>query len=234
MILDNINKIRYRIRSAAERRGLDPEGIGIVAVIKYAEPAQIRELVEIGLIGSVGESRVQQALAHRKELGPLAGRVQWRMIGHLQTNKAGQAMELFDSVDSLDNLRLAQALDRRAAELGRRSKTLVQVKLTEKETQSGVRPEHLEEFLAALSRHAHLEVGGLMAIAPMLESVEDVRPYFRSMKQIFDRFFAGREEAQLSMGMSRDFELAVEEGATLVRIGTSLFNVQQQPRKGGH
>ena len=224
MILDNLKKIRYRISSAAKRSGRDPELVGLVVVTKYATPQQIREAIATGLVSEVGESRIQAVQARKLELGGPAAQVRWRLIGHLQTNKAAKAVELFDAVDSLDAPRTAQALEKALAALGRRLPVLVQVKLSESETQSGVRPEELPALLEALPAYPHLELRGLMAIAPLEDSPENARPHFRRMRQLFDRFFADREDAQLSMGMSGDFEVAVEEGATLVRVGSAVFS----------
>lgn len=194
-----------------------------MVVTKYATPQQIREVIASGLVSEIGESRVQTAEAKRSELGELAGQVQWRLIGHLQTNKARKAAQVFDAVDSVDSLHVAQALEKALAPVGKTLPVLVQVKLTERETQGGVDPEALEGLLQGLQTYPHLEVRGLMTIAPQASSPEDVRPHFRRMRGWFDRFFASRPAAQLSMGMSSDYEVAVEEGATMVRCGSVVF-----------
>ena len=190
---------------------------------KYATTEQIREVIASGLVAELGESRVQAAEAKKLELGDLSGRVRWRLIGHLQTNKAKKASELFDTVDSLDSLRVAEALERALAGTDRRLPVLVQVKLSERDTQGGVAPEALEGLLQEFRAHPHLEVRGLMAIAPQAGDPEEIRPHFRRMRELFDGFFADRPGAQLSMGMSGDYEVAVEEGATLVRLGSVVF-----------
>ena len=146
------------------------------------------------------------------------------MIGHLQTNKAKKALEVFDAIDSLDSLNLAETLERLLAGGGRKIPILIQVKLSEKETRSGAAPEEVAALIESLKAFGHLEARGLMGIAPDLEPVEAVRPHFRMMRRLFERNFSGLSGAQLSMGMSRDFEIAVEEGATHVRIGTSIFS----------
>jgi PLP dependent protein len=194
-----------------------------VVVTKYATTEQTREAIASGMVLEIGESRIQDAESKRAELGESAQRVRWRLIGHLQTNKARKAAELFDAVDSVDSLRVAQALEKAVAPAGKSLPVLVQVKLTDRDTQGGVAPEALEGFLQELKAYPHLEVRGLMAIAPQTDSPEGVRPHFRRMRGIFDRFFADRPEAQLSMGMSGDYEVAVEEGATLVRLGSVVF-----------
>lgn len=152
LILDNLNKIRYRLRAAAQRAGRDPDRVGFVVVTKYATPEQVREVIASGLAAELGESRVQAAEAKKRELGDLAQRVRWRLIGHLQTNKARKAAELFDAVDSVDSLRVAQALEQALAELAKKLPVLVQVKLTGRETQSGVPPEDLSALLEGLQR----------------------------------------------------------------------------------
>ncbi len=223
MILDNINKIRYRVRAAAQRSGRNPNDVSVIAVTKYAELASVRELLESGLVGEIAESRVQDAASRREALQAAAGKVRWRLIGHLQTNKAKKAVQVFDAIDSLDSLKLAEALERALPE-GKILPVLVQVKITERETQSGVSPDALPALLKGLEALPRLEARGLMAIAPNLEPVEKTRPFFRSVKALFDRFFSAVPGAQLSMGMSRDFEVAVEEGATHVRVGSAIFS----------
>ena len=228
MILDNLNQIRYRIRAAAAKAGRDPGQVTLVAVTKYAKVPEIRDLIATGLVSELGESRVQDAFAKREALGAEAGKVHWRFIGHLQTNKAKKALELFDAIDSLDSERLAEALEKGLAPEARRLPVLVQVKLSGRAAQFGVAPEDLEAALAKFAAHPRLEVKGLMAIAPELEDLEARRPHFQRMRRLFERFFADKPGAQLSMGMSQDFEIAVEEGATMVRIGSDIFVPQHQ------
>jgi pyridoxal phosphate enzyme (YggS family) len=194
-----------------------------VAVTKYASLDGIRELLTLGENLDIAENKVREASAKIEALEPLARKARWHMIGHLQTNKAARAVEVFDTLDSLDSLRLAEALERVLSIEGRHFPALVQVKLTSRETQSGVPVESVGEMIEALENFPHIKVRGLMAIAPELKSVEALRPHFRRMREIFDRFFSGQPTAELSMGMSRDFEIAVEEGATHVRIGSMLF-----------
>lgn len=224
LILDNLNKIRYCLRAAAQRSGRDPEQVRLVAVTKYASLEQTREVIDSGLIQEIGESRIQDAQAKKQALGELAGRVRWRLIGHLQSNKARKAVEIFDTVDALDSLHTAEALERALAATGKLMPVLIQVKLSSSERQSGISPEDLEALLPGLKAYPHLKAEGLMAIAPQVPSPEEARPHFRRMRELFDRFFSGRPEAQLSMGMSGDYEVAVEEGATLVRLGSVVFS----------
>lgn len=223
VILDNIEKIQYRIASAAKKAGRDPAEISIVIVTKYAPLDRIREVLDSGLVHEVGENRVQDAAAKIEALGDKAKKVRWRLIGHLQTNKARLAAQTFDAVDSVDSLKVAAALDAACAAQKKILPVLVQVKLTEKATQAGAALKDLPELLEGLKAFSNLHIQGLMAIAPDLEPVELVRPHFKRMRQEFDRFFARSPKAQLSMGMSRDFEIAVEEGATHLRLGSAVF-----------
>lgn len=233
MILENLKDIRRRMDAAARRRGRDPRGVELVAVTKYAAVEPLRELLRSGALSFVGENKVQDALKRREALGADARRARWRFIGHLQTNKARHALEAFDSVDTVDSLRLAEALSGRLPP-GRVLPVLVQVKLAERETQSGVAPEDLPGMLDALRRFPNLAVSGLMAIAPMLEPVERVRSHFRGMRELFERHFLSERppvpEPRLSLGMSGDFEIAIEEGANLVRVGSALFAAGDEER----
>ena len=239
-VLDNLSRIIARIHAAAERVQRDASTVEIVAVTKNAEVEQIQTLLTSGKISALGESKVQDAEKRREKLEILPGYKSgavWRMIGHLQTNKAQKALEFFDSVDALESLELARALDRRLDQMGRTLPVLVQVKLTDREAQSGVAPEHLEEFLSGLKVFRRLQVRGLMAIAPMLEPAEKIRPYFRRVRELADRFMPewmdGGTQKIVSMGMSRDFEVAVEEGATMVRLGTALFARNEDSQRRG-
>jgi PLP dependent protein len=229
VLIDNLEKIRYRVRTAAEKAGRKADDIRIVAVTKYAPLDAVRELLTQGLAAEVGENRVQDAERKKAELGALAGRVRWRLIGHLQTNKAKKAVATFDAVDSVDSEKVAAALHQALPE-GRILPVLLQVKLTDKESQSGVSPAGLPGLLESLKRYPRLKAEGLMGIAPDVEPVEAARPSFRALRELRDRLMPG---GLLSMGMSRDFEVAVEEGADLVRIGTQIFSQPSPASRGG-
>lgn len=224
VILDNIKKIRYRLDSATARAGRDPKSVILVVVTKYAPIESVRQVCESGLVREIAENRVQDAGKKMEQLGEAAGKVRWRMIGHLQSNKAGKAVEIFDSVDSVDSLKLAAALDAAAGKRGKKLPILLQVKLSAKETQSGAAPEEIGALLQAARKLRNLDVRGLMAVAPQVAVPNEARPAFRRMKSLFDEFFKDQPEAQLSMGMSEDFEVAVEEGATMVRLGRIVFS----------
>jgi pyridoxal phosphate enzyme (YggS family) len=221
VLIDNLNQIRYRVNAAALRVGRNPDAVRLVAVTKYAALADVRAVLETGSIAEVGENRVQDAEKKKLALGELAGKVRWRLIGHLQTNKAKKAVSVFDAVDSIDSEKVAAALDAALAGSDRTLPVMVQVKLTEKETQSGIAPGELGALLDALKKYERLKVEGLMGIAPDAEPVEAVRPSFRALRELRDRYLPA---GLLSMGMSRDFEIAVEEGADLIRIGSQIFS----------
>lgn len=220
MFIDNLEKIRYRMHAAASRANRDGRALTMVAVTKYAPLTDVREALTSGLVTEVGENRVQDAEKKKLELGDLAGKVRWRLIGHLQTNKAKKAARTFDAVDSVDSARLAEALDAAMAGSGRKLPVMIQVKLTDRETQSGVAPAELPALIEEVRKRPNLELQGLMGIAPDVEPLEEVRPSFRLLRELRDAHLPG---GKLSMGMSRDFEIAIEEGADMVRIGTQIF-----------
>lgn len=217
--------------AAAIRAGRSPSAVDLLVVTKYAPIEAVREVLASGLVRQAAENRVQDAARRKSELGPLADTASWRMIGHLQTNKAKQALECFDAIDSIDSVRLAETLDRKLADAGKTLPALVQVKLTDKDSQSGVAPGELEPLLKQLERFPRLKIEGLMGIAPDLEPAEAVRPHFKRLKKLFDERFAGRPGARLSMGMSRDFEVAIEEGSTMVRVGSAIFQSVSQKQQ---
>lgn len=225
-LLDNLTGVMGRIEAAAHRAGRDPSRVELVAVTKTAGTEAIGELAGSGRIRHLGESRVQDGQAKRRALEGRLPPLTWRMIGHLQRNKARAALETFDTIDSLDSIALAETLHKQLAETGRTLPVLVQVKLTERETQGGISPQAVEEFLEKLKAFDRLSPGGLMAIAPTADPVEAVRPHFRRMRELFERSFPGG--GILSMGMSGDFEIAVEEGASMVRVGSVLFDRMQR------
>jgi len=217
VFIDNLEKIRYRMTAAAARTNRDGMLIGLVVVTKYAALEDVRAALTSGLVQEVGENRVQDAEKKRKELGELAGKVRWRLIGHLQTNKAKKAVEVFDAVDSVDSGKVATALNAAWNKKGKLP-VLIQVKLTDRETQAGCTPAELPGLIEAVRKLPNLELNGLMGIAP--QGPEAARPAFRKLKEMRDKHLPS---GKLSMGMSQDFEIAIEEGADLVRIGTQIF-----------
>jgi hypothetical protein len=212
-----LRAVQQRIEAAAERAKRDPAGVTLIGVTKTVAAPRVREAVQAGL-GHVGENRVQEAASKKEPLGDLAG-VTWHLIGHLQSNKAARAVELFDCIHSVDRSDLARRLDRAAASRPQPLPVLVQVDLGHEPTKHGVDEEALDDLVAEVRSLAGLSLRGLMTIPPEVADPEDARPYFRRLRSLRDRLGL----AELSMGMTGDFEVAVEEGATLVRVGRALF-----------
>ncbi len=224
-IFENIRDIYLRVSRAAMKADRDPSGIEVVAVTKTVPPDLVREAVESGL-RLLGENRVQEAKAKIplvEERTP-DSRLSWHLIGHLQKNKARDAVRLFDLIHSVDSGELAGELDRQAEKIGKIQRVLVQVKLSGEISKSGVAPEALLPLLTITRTMTHLCVEGLMTIPPLFEDAAAARPYFSQLRMLRDRTeAAGFVLPVLSMGMSHDFEAAIEEGATMVRIGTAIF-----------
>ena len=222
-IRDNWELLRGRIERAAERSGRAASAIEVVAVSKTRSAGEIEAAYACGL-RLVGENRIQEAAAkHPQVAAPLA----WHFVGQLQTNKAGRAVELFDLVQSVDSARLAEALSRRAGQAGRTIEVLLQVNTAGSLGQAGVVPDQLVDLVAALAPLPHLQIRGLMTIAAHSEDEATVRGCFRTLRQLGEKVaeceFASVSMDYLSMGMSGDFELAIAEGANLLRLGTAIF-----------
>jgi pyridoxal phosphate enzyme (YggS family) len=231
-VADNLAAIRERIAAAARRAGRSPDEIALMAVTKTFPPQVIRAAYDAGQ-RLFGENRVQEFAAKCPELRGLAD-ARWHMVGHLQSNKASKAAEIFDAMDSVDSVHLAEKLNAAARKLDRRLGVLVELNLGGESQKSGVAPESPEfgALLDAAARLEHLEFRGLMTIPPFTGDPEGARPYFRRLREIRDHI-AGRNLLRvgldvLSMGMSHDFEVAIEEGSTCVRLGTAIFG--ERPR----
>ena len=195
----------------------------LIAVSKTMSAETVREAVAAGL-RMFGENRVQEA---REKIAACPGLAAWHLIGHLQTNKARLAVELFDCIHSLDSLKLAEELQRHAQSLGKRMRCLVQVNIGDETQKSGAAAVALRDLLGQARAFPNLQLDGLMAIPPFLDDPEAVRPYFRRLRELRDALAGdGLSGADLSMGMTGDFEVAIEEGATLVRIGTAIFGAR--------
>ncbi|NLW08076.1 MAG: YggS family pyridoxal phosphate-dependent enzyme [Clostridia bacterium] len=219
----NVAMVCDRIAAAARRSGRQPEDGTLVAVTKTISPDVIREAVAAG-IKELGENRVQELL--RKQ--PFITGVNWHLIGHLQRNKVRQVWDKVTMIHSVDSLRLAQELDKRAGQAGARVNILIEVNVAGEETKFGVAPEALIPLCKELTGYKALNVCGLMTVAPLATDAEEVRPVFRRLAELRREVEALRlpgmgELPYLSMGMSADFEVAIEEGANLVRIGTTIF-----------
>ena len=226
-VSDNVAEVRERIASAARRVTRPVGDIALMAVTKTHPPALIRQAYAAGL-RMFGENRVQEFAGKADALADLAD-AEWHMIGHLQTNKAGKAVELFEAVDSVDSVKLAEKLDASARALGKRVSVLVEINVGGETAKSGVAPDsdELEELLLAAPRFEALEFRGLMTVPPFADDPELARPYFRRLRELRDAIAARRlqdvDMRALSMGMSHDFEVAIQEGSTCVRVGTAIF-----------
>jgi pyridoxal phosphate enzyme (YggS family) len=226
-IAENIAVVREQIAVAARRAGRTAEDIALMAVTKTHPPERIREAFTAGL-RLFGENRVQEFAAKASALADLVG-AEWHMIGHLQTNKAGKAIELFTAVDSVDSVKLAEKLDAAARGLRKKLSVLIEVNVGGESAKSGVAPDsrEMEDLLLAAPRLKALEFRGLMTVPPFIEDPEKARPYFRKLRELRDtvaaRTFPAIRMDVLSMGMSHDFEVAIEEGSTCVRVGTAIF-----------
>lgn len=221
-----VERVRQVIEAAAVRAGRPVEDVTLVAVSKTVGPEQVREAAEIG-ITHFGENRVQEAEAKLEILaGQLPVAVQWHLIGHLQSNKARKAARLFSLIESVDTLDLAVTLHRIAEESARRIPVLLEVNVSGEASKFGFVPDALADVFPKILELRSLEVRGLMTVAPAVATAEDARPYFRGLRALRDRLNAANPRAELrdlSMGMSGDFPVAIEEGATLVRIGRAVF-----------
>jgi|SRR5271165_775526 len=232
-IPQNVAAVRERIATAAQRAGRVPEEIALMAVSKTQPPGRVREAHDAG-IRLFGENRVQEFAGKVDALRDLRD-AEWRLIGHLQSNKAAKAVQLFRAVDSVDSLKLAQKLDGAASVLGRKLAILIEVNVGGEAAKSGTAPDSpaLEELLVAAPRLEWLSFRGLMTVPPFTDDPEDARLYFRKLRELRDAI-AGRKLPavamdELSMGMSHDFEVAIEEGSTCVRVGTAIFGARTKP-----
>jgi pyridoxal phosphate enzyme (YggS family) len=220
VVRENLLRVMERIERAAQRAGRNPKEIKLVAVSKTVETDRIREAIDAGAC-IFGENYVQEAQAKIEALGR---RVAWHFIGHLQSNKAKFAIRLFDMVHSVDSLSLAEELNRRAETAGQTLGVLIEVKLSEEATKFGTEEEGVFRLAGRIKDLSHLSLKGLMTMPPFFDSPEMSRPYFVRLRLLKDRMMgSGLPVADLSMGMSADFEIAIEEGATYVRIGTAIF-----------
>jgi pyridoxal phosphate enzyme (YggS family) len=225
ILLENIKNIYRKISSAAIRSGRNPFDVELVAVTKTVSLERIKEAVSLGL-RIFGENRVQEAQKKIAECGVQCAdcNIEWHMIGHLQKNKAKTAVHLFELIHSLDSIGLAKELNRHAEKAGKVQRVLTEVKLSEEGTKYGVAGEDLMEFIDAVSRMKNLKLEGLMTMPPFFEDPEMARPYFRKLRELRDKAEKkGYKLPALSMGMTNDFEIAILEGATMVRIGTGIF-----------
>jgi hypothetical protein len=226
----NLDALRARIRAACDRAGRDAASVVLVAVSKGHPPEVVQEAARLG-VTLFGESRVQEA---RSKIPECPGRLRWHMIGHLQSNKCREAVHLFEMVESVDSLALARELDHRADQAGRRLPVLLEVNVAGESSKFGYRPESLLAELDQLNGLPHLEIHGLMTVAPWTPEPEKVRPVFRRLRDLKAQCDQqlGAPLPHLSMGMTGDFEVAIEQGATIIRIGTALFGPRPAAKAG--
>ena len=225
----NIIRIRQEIAEAALRRGRNPDTIRLMAVTKTVDDDRIREALAAG-IRLIGENYVQEA---QRKIPLLGEGLEWHMIGHLQTNKSKYAVHLFHMIQSVDRIELARELDKRCAAAGLVMPVLIEVNTGDEASKSGVAPEGTLDLVEAVAACGNLRIRGLMTMPPWFPDPEEARPFFRTLRElrnrILDRAIPGVDMTELSMGMSDDFTVAVEEGATIVRIGRAIFG--QRPPK---
>jgi len=229
-IAENIAEVREQIADAGRRVGRDPQEIKLMAVSKTFAPERVREAYHAGL-RVFGESRVQEFAGKVEALSDLED-AEWHMIGHLQTNKAAKAIELFAAFDSVDSLRLAERLNSLAGQAGKKISALIEINVGGEAAKSGMSAETagLEQILRAAPQLLHLEFRGLMTVPPFTEDPQLARPYFRRLRELREeirsRGLPKLNLKELSMGMSHDFEVAIEEGSTCVRVGTAIFGTR--------
>ena len=222
-ILANLNRVQERVAAAARRAGRSPEEIRLVAVSKTVGAELVREAMAAG-VKILGENYVQEA---QKKIEAIGHGIAWHFIGHLQTNKAKVAARLFDLIHSVDSLSLAEELDKAAKKQGRILPVLLQISLSEETTKFGAKEREIFRMAESLATMEGIRVEGLMTMPPYFEDPEAARPYFGALRELSERLARQKIPRilmkELSMGMSNDFEVAIEEGATLVRVGTAIF-----------
>lgn len=223
MVSENLKRVRERIRYAAEKVGRNDRDITLVCVTKTANLAQIEEALAAG-VTDIGESHIKDAV---EKFRAIEYRARWHMVGHLQTNKVKDAVRIFDLIHSVDSFKLAAEISRRSAAMRALKKILIEVKTSEEATKSGVLPEHTLPLAERISELPAVKLIGLMTMAPFSDNPEDSRPYFQRLRKlamvISDKRIRNIGMDYLSMGMTQDFEVAIEEGANILRIGRAIF-----------
>lgn len=222
-IKDNLERLRRKIEEVALKSKRDPQEIELVAVTKTATIEQVREAIQWG-IKIIGENKVQEA---QKKFRQIDLPIEWHMVGHLQTNKVKYAVEIFSLIHSVDSIKLALEIDKRSRQFNKFTDILVEVNVSGEASKYGIKPEEVESFLREISLLSAIRVRGLMTIAPIVKNKEEVRPYFRKLRELSNQIkswsIKNIEMKYLSMGMTNDFEIAIEEGANLLRIGRAIF-----------
>jgi hypothetical protein len=228
-LAENLDSIQQRIRVACDRAGRVTESVTLLAVTKGQPPDVVNEAGKLGL-AFFGENKIQEAKA---KIPLCAGKLRWHFIGHLQTNKCREAVEFFEMIQSVDSLHLAQELSRRADQAGKTMPILLEVNLAGEASKFGYRPDTVLTELNEINTLPRLEIHGLMTVPPWTANAENVRLVFRQLRELKERCeqILGAPLPHLSMGMTGDFEVAIEEGATIVRIGTALFGPRKSVKK---
>jgi pyridoxal phosphate enzyme (YggS family) len=226
-LAENLDSIQQRIRAACERAGRDPSSVTLLGVTKGQPPEAVIEAAQLGL-SVFGENKIQEAKA---KIPLCPGKARWHFIGHLQTNKCRDAVGLFEMIESVDSLYLAAEISKRAEQASKTVPILLEVNLAGEASKFGYRSDKLEAELTQLNALPRLEIHGLMTVPPWSPNAENVRPMFRQLRELKERaeHMLGAPLPHLSMGMSGDFEVAIEEGATIVRVGTALFGPRKNP-----
>lgn len=230
MIKNNLQKVKERISAVCSNAGRDHDSITIVCVSKGRSLEQIKEAIEAG-ITDIGENRTQEAAVKYKELSAIGNRlpvIKWHMLGHLQTNKARETVKIFDLIQSVDSLHLAEAVNKEALKLNKLQDILIEVKTSPEASKSGLKPEEAAGAIREIVKLTNLKLKGLMTIAPLVDNPQKARPYFRQLRDLRNKIYelgiVTYGQLILSMGMSDDFEVAIEEGADMVRLGRVVFD----------
>ena len=227
-IKENIDIVLKKVEEAALRSGRKPEDITVIAVSKTVDAQRAKEAVEAGL-NNLGENRVQELVEKYTALANID--VKWHLIGHLQRNKVKYIIDKVTMIHSVENLDLAKEIDKRAASKGLIANVLIELNIGEEESKFGISEDNIYEFLKSMEQFENIQVLGLMTVAPFREDPEEVRWVFKKMKDIFDKVsamnFKNTDMKYLSMGMSNDFEIAIEEGSNIIRVGTKIFGARK-------
>lgn len=225
IIKKNIDEIKKKISRSCEKAGVSEEDIVLIAVTKTRRSDEINESINAGII-DIGENKVQEIMDKYNEVLP----AKWHMIGHLQTNKVKYIIDKVKMIHSLDSLRLAEEINKRAKQNNLTMDVLIQINVAEEDSKYGIGVSEIDDFLAELERYEHMNVKGFMTVAPFEDNPENVRVYFKQMKQLFDKYKSSQyrnvQLEYLSMGMTNDYEIAIEEGANMIRIGTAIFGAR--------
>jgi PLP dependent protein len=228
-LINRYEEIMGRIQRACEKGGRSAEEVLLIGVTKTHPPETVEEALRLGII-NLGENKVQEALAKKNIVGE---RGIWHLIGHLQSNKVKAAVQIFDRIDSVDSLALAQEISKRCEMIGKTMPILLEINVSGEGSKFGVKPEQAQHLIEEVNRLTSLELRGLMTMAPLMEDSSKTRPYFSKLRELRDQIQqqTGLPLPELSMGMSQDFEVAIEEGSTMVRLGTILFGTRPKPTR---